>query len=443
MSKERGAYVLRVAAILSVIPLLILAYAEGPPVRSTGAPGDQTCTSCHAGAVNSGGGKVEVTFPASLVYTPGEKQRLRVTVTGPNSRRWGFQATARLASDERNGQAGTFTPVDAATQVLCDSGGARPAGGACPAATPVEFIEHTPSGTGSSTFVFDWTPPASNAGNVSIYVAGNAANGDGTNRGDQIYTANYTLTPTAAPTPKPAITPGGVADTFNSQPGVSSAAWISIYGSNLSSTTRTWDAAIQGSQLPTVLDGVSVSINNRPAAIYFISPTQINALAPNDPATGSGIPVTVTNSNGASEPALVSKNLYLPAFYAPFVKDGKFHVTTVQATTGEILGTPGVDPRAVRAVKPGEVVLLYGSGFGPTNPERPADQIPPVTELAARPTILFGQVPASFPGNGYLVLPGLVQFNITVPDLPDGEYQLTANLGGVVSSGKVYITVKR
>jgi uncharacterized protein (TIGR03437 family) len=42
-----------------------------------------------------------------------------------------------------------------------------------------------------------------------------------------------------------------------------------------------------------------------------------------------------------------------------------------------------------------------------------------------------------------MVAPGFVQFNLTVPDVPDGEYPLIANIGGVPSSSKVYITVKR
>ena len=39
-------------------------------------------------------------------------------------------------------------------------------------------------------YEFDWTPPATAVGNITIYVAGNAANGNGNEQGDHIYTAN-------------------------------------------------------------------------------------------------------------------------------------------------------------------------------------------------------------------------------------------------------------
>ena len=70
----------------------------------------------------------------------------------------------------------------------------------CPAAKPLAYVEHTPNGssriqTGSMNYEFDWTPPATAVGNITIYVAGNAANGSGNEQGDHIYTATYTLTP--------------------------------------------------------------------------------------------------------------------------------------------------------------------------------------------------------------------------------------------------------
>lgn len=435
----------KAAAILGVLPVLLWARSRGPDPRYTGAPGDdpKACTACHSGALNSAGGKVEVAFPGGLVYAPGVTQRLTVTVTGPGSSRWGFQMTARLASNLGNGQAGDFSSIDNTTQVLCDDGSQKPNGRTCPAGLTVQFAEHTVTGTTKNTFTLDWTPPATDAGNVRIYVAGNAANGNSSTTGDQIYTADYTLTP-GAPAQKPAISDGGVADAFNYQAGVTSAAFLSIFGQNLSTTTRTWDGAIQGNKLPTSLDGVSVTINGKPAVLSAISPGQVNVLAPNDPAEGSNVQVVVTNAAGASAPLSVLKSKYLPAFYAPFAKDGKLYATVVQSGTGEILGTPGVEPRAVRPVRPGEVVLVYGSGFGQTSPETPMDQIGAAAQLAVKPQILFGQTQAVFVDNGYMVSPGFVQFNVTVPDsVADGEYALTANIGGVISSNKVFITVKR
>ena len=189
---------------------LAQAYSTGPDPRYTGAPGDApgACTSCHLGQrVNTGQGSVKILLANGSSYTPGVKQHITVQVADPQQKRWGFQMTARLKSNLAESQAGDFTSTDGFTQVLCDNGNLKP----CPANSPVQFIEHTAAGTriGSAsgvTFEFDWTPPASDAGNVVFYVAANAANGDGNLTGDHIYTANIELSVAAKNTPPPTPT---------------------------------------------------------------------------------------------------------------------------------------------------------------------------------------------------------------------------------------------
>ena len=113
-------------------------------------------------------------------------------------------------------------------------------------------------------YEFDWTPPATAVGNITIYVAGNAANASGNEQGDHIYTATYTLTPAAAGT-APSIDAGGVVSGASFQPGIVPGSWLTIKGSNLSPVTDTWEKAIVNGNLPTSLDGVSVSVGGKPA----------------------------------------------------------------------------------------------------------------------------------------------------------------------------------
>ena len=70
---------------------------------------------------------------------------------------------------------------------------------------------------------------------------------------------------------------------------ITSGQYVSVYGTNLASTTRTWNAALDftggtaaGSPLPTSLDGVSVTVNSIPAAVFSISPTQLNIISPSE-----------------------------------------------------------------------------------------------------------------------------------------------------------------
>ncbi|MBS1826888.1 MAG: hypothetical protein JST93_16340 [Acidobacteria bacterium] len=399
--------------------------------------------------MNTGPGRVQIEFPGGTTYVPGQKQRWTVRVTDDGQRAFGFQATARLESNPSAGQAGTFTNIDGTTQILCDDNGNRPAAG-CGANFQVEFIEHARAGS-ANTFTFEWTPPATNVGNVRVYVAGNAANGNAATTGDRIYTANYTLTPSTGGGGggnRPVISQGGVADGFNFGAGVAPTTWTAIFGTNLATVTKTWDDAIRGTTLPTTLEGVTVSINGKPATISFVSPGQVNVLAPTDIGTGT-MNVILTNANGESAPLAVTGTAVKPAFYAPFAQNSRFYVTSVATAlqNGQpvYVGKQGVDPRVTRGARPGEILQVFGTGFGATNPVVPTTQIvsgaPAVTSQVR---IRFGETVATFAGTGNLVAAGLYQFNVTVPaTLADGDYPLIAEVGGVTSSSNVYITVQR
>lgn len=174
----------------------------GPALRLTGAPGDnpQACTQCHNSfPLNSGKGSVRVVFPGSS-YRPGMTYRMRVELRDPDQQRWGFQLTARLASDPANAQAGDLVPPGDLSRAVCGNGAIKP----CSADNQVQLIMHTVPGTrtgirSGADFEFDWIAPPAGSGAVSFYVAGNAANGDGTNQGDYIYTSSLTIQEDTSP----------------------------------------------------------------------------------------------------------------------------------------------------------------------------------------------------------------------------------------------------
>lgn len=174
----------------------------GPALRLTGAPGDNplACTQCHnSSPLNSGKGSVRVVFPGAS-YQPGMTYRMRVELRDPDQQRWGFQLTARLASDPANSAAGDLIPPGDLTRAVCGNGAAKP----CTSNNQIQLIMHTVAGTrtgirNGADFEFDWTAPPAGAGAVSFYVAGNAANGDGTNQGDYIYTSSLTIQEESAP----------------------------------------------------------------------------------------------------------------------------------------------------------------------------------------------------------------------------------------------------
>jgi uncharacterized protein (TIGR03437 family) len=119
------------------------------------------------------------------------------------------------------------------------------------------------------------------------------------------------------------------------QPGIEAGSWVMIRGTNLANTSpgRTWhtDEIVNG-KLPTSLDGVSVTINGKPAFVEYISPTQINVQAPSETAVGT-VDVVVTN-NGA--PSVAGGHAQLqtvaPAFFAYPGTTLRCRVTTTLTT---------------------------------------------------------------------------------------------------------------
>jgi uncharacterized protein (TIGR03437 family) len=470
MERTRKLMVAKVAVVLSAIPLLIWAHASGPDVGATNAGGEGTCNraQCHVGTnVNAGGGKVEVTFPFGLTYTPGTKQHLIVTVSDPSARAWGFQLTARQASAVTT-MAGTFTSTDRNTAVLCMATPSStnvsfldfPGPQTCTTTRPFTYIEHTVAGStgvgriqaGSQTFEFDWIPPAANVGNIQIFVSGNGANNNGNESGDHIYNTSYTLTPAAASGP-PSISAGGVvsAGAFGGFSSVAPGSWVEIYGANLSPTSRGWAGSdFNGVNAPTSLDGVKVTIGGQAAFVDYVSPGQVNAQVPSNVATGSQ-QITVTNGGQTSSAYSLTVNALQPGLLAPssFLIGGKQYVVA-QFTDGTYVLPPnsiaGVTTRAARA---GETIIVYGVGFGPvltsSNTNIPAGQVVQQANQLTNPMQMkFGSALANLSYFGLAPnFVGLYQFNVVVPPVPaNNAVPLSFTLNGADGAQTLYTAVQ-
>ena len=436
--ENRKIVVAKRLVIACAIPVLLYAFAAGPDPGKAGVPGESTCAECHGGA--AGQGSVRITA-AGANYTPGVKQRLSVRVEDPNQRRWGFQLTARLASSATT-MAGSFAPTDGNTQVVCALSNLFPT--ACRAGL-LEYIEQTEAGsragtTGGATFEFDWTPPATDLGDIVLYAAGNAANNDRANTGDRIYTTTLRLSP-AVSKPKPSITQNGVVNGASFAPGIAPATWITLRGTNLAPGTRNLEYS--GGMYPTQADTVSATVNGKPAFLYFLSSEQLNLVSPDDTSTGS-VQVVVTRDGVASDPMSVNLAGYSPAF---FLWPGNQAVATdpsfnFRARAGTFPGATTIP------VKPGDVIILWGTGFGPTDPvvaagrQVPSDRIYNVAK-AVRVTI--GGVEATFIGAA--LAPGfssLYQIAVQVPtSVSDGDQPVIATIEGVSSPSTTILTIQR
>jgi uncharacterized protein (TIGR03437 family) len=264
--------------------------------------------------------------------------------------------------------------------------------------------------------------------NTSVSVAGQSSN-------------TLTLPVASVSTSGPVVTAVQSAASF--QDGVAANAWVAIKGSNLATVAfDTWSNAIVNGQFPTTLDGVSVTIGGQPAYINYVTPTQINAVAPNI-APG---PVTVVVQNSLGTSAAFSTNA-LAAQPAFFVWPGGYVAATYPDYTLAVKNGTFSGATTV-AAHPGDVLILWGTGFGPTTPAAPVGSAVPATatySTATPVTVTIGSAPATIYGaalaSGYAAL---FQVAIQVPSsLANGDYPLVATVNGVSSPATALITVQQ
>ncbi len=230
----------------------------------------------------------------------------------------------------------------------------------------------------------------------------------------------------------PAISAGGVVPVFSAVPVIQPGSWVSIYGSDLAGGRAIWKG-----DFPMSLGGTSVTIDGKPAFLWFVSPWQINLQVPDDTATGT-VNVAVTTASGTAE-ATVSLAPYGPSL--SLLGDGR-HVAAEIATpngtgaygggTYDLDGPSNTFSYATRPVKAGETLVLFGVGFGPTNLRVPAGQpFSGAAPTASPVTVTIGGVPAGVAFAG-LTEAGLYQINLTVPQgAGSGDQPITASVNGV------------
>jgi uncharacterized protein (TIGR03437 family) len=485
MEGKRKLYFLKVAAVMGAVPLLIWAYEYGPDPGYVQVPGENGGASCAAGgtchatsASSFKTGSVTVSFPNGQTYTPGVTQHLSVTIadSNPSLKGWGFQLTARSGNPATT-MAGTFTSTDTNTQLMCSQTNllvfqqvaySASGGQSCPSNEPLIYIEHSLAGfdatigPGSATYQFDWTPPATNVGDIVIYVAGNGGLGQPpVVTGDHVYTAKYTLTP-ATLSGEPSIYAGGVvsATDFGQFKQIAPGTWIEIYGTNLAPTTQQWASSdFVNNVAPTSLAGVTVMIGGQPAYLDLVSSGQINAQVPTNIGAGQQN-IVVTTSGGSSSPYAITVNATEPGLDAPasFTVNQKQYVVALHTTAapcGTSSGSCFVMPAGAipginsAPAKVGETIVLYGIGFGSVNPTIPAGQITTQSNQLTLPFLVnFGSTaatvscPTCYDGLAPNFV-GLYQFQVVVPNVASNNaLPFSFSLGGSAGTQTLYTSVQ-
>jgi uncharacterized protein (TIGR03437 family) len=250
---------------------------------------------------------------------------------------------------------------------------------------------------------------------------------------DSFNNAIRKLTPSGA-------TVGHITNNFGNIEIIASNTWVIIKGENLAPAgdIRTWgNSDFVNNQLPTSLDGVSVTMNGINAYVYYISPTQINVLVP--PSLAPGLVQIQVNNNGTIS---ASASVVLQAISPTFFVFGAGPYVAAEHADGSLIGPTSLYPGSSTPAKPGETIMLFANGFGPTTVPVTAGSEQQSGTLPTLPVITIGGVAATVQFAG-LVSPGLYQFNVVVPpSVPDGDNALVASYNGFSTQPGVLLTVQ-
>jgi uncharacterized protein (TIGR03437 family) len=154
------------------------------------------------------------------------------------------------------------------------------------------------------------------------------------------------------------------------------------------------------------------------------------------------VAVQVTNSLGSSNTTTVTSQEYAPGFFLwannqPVTTHADYSYAMKNNTYAGLTTVPA---------KPGEYIVLWGTGFGPTTPAIPAGTLVPASPVYYTATVpsltLNGQPMAYYATALTSSFAGLYQVIAQVPaSMPNGDWPIVATIGGVPSPTGVLLTV--
>ena len=258
------------------------------------------------------------------------------------------------------------------------------------------------------------------------------------------YSGDNVYAPSTAPTLNQVLTApivggpptiNGVVSGASYVPGIQAGSWVTIFGSSLSDVA---DPGVSGLAteiangfLPTSLDFVSVTINGKDAYVAFISKEQINVQAPDDTAQGP-VTVVVTNHGVASPPFTAQLQ---PAAPGMFQLGATHYAIATRYPDYAVIGNPATVSGTV-AAKPGDILTLWCSGLGPTQPPAVAGKVVTASAPTENPaTVTVGNTAVTVMGAATTSdAVGLYQINIRLPQsIGSGDQPVVATVAGFQS----------
>jgi uncharacterized protein (TIGR03437 family) len=233
---------------------------------------------------------------------------------------------------------------------------------------------------------------------------------------------------------------GGIMSAFGKKLGPG-AAFIAVTGADL----------VNGA-VPTKFAGLCVDVSGTKAPILGASDTLVNFIFPSVPLANAAVSI-LTDCGTANEKATnaitIPVQTAAPEFFPlTYSLDGHNPIATRDAITNGLIGPANLFPGSgIRPAKPNDILTLYGTGFGNTNPTfAPGSSATGAAPVTGVVRVLFNGEP--LPADQVLYAgatpfsPGLFQLNLKVPNgIPAGDYTVVLEIDGIKSPPFSYLAV--
>ena len=243
-----------------------------------------------------------------------------------------------------------------------------------------------------------------------------------------VQTVNVTLLVSAAGSPVVlAITSGA-----SLQPGaVSPGEIVTMFGNGIGPVTPATGTSFEptaSGTVPTTLANVTVTFNNVPAPLIFVSQGQINAVVPYEVAGQTSVPVVVNNNGTKSAAFTVPVVAVTPSI---------FSLTYNGSGQGAILNSDASINGTSNPAAPGSIISIFATGEGQLVPAGTTGCITggtlPLPKPVAPVSVSIGGQPASsitYAGEAPDSVCGLIQINATLPsNLSAGAQPVVLTIG--------------
>jgi uncharacterized protein (TIGR03437 family) len=258
----------------------------------------------------------------------------------------------------------------------------------------------------------------------------------------------FVLFGVAASGQTPVVSPGGVLNSasFDKTVPVAPGSLISIFGSNLASTTAVADSV----PLSTELGNVSVTINGVAAPIHDISHQasfdQLNVQLPFQTLPGTA-QLVVTNNHQSSASTPFQVGPFSPGIFVFNAASGQQIAIAVNNADASLAAPAGSIPGlATHPAKAGDVLIIYADGLGAVTPpiKDGAASTDTVRNTDTKPVVMVGGMSVQVLFSGLSTFVGVNQINIQLPSgTPTGSaVPIQIQVGGLTSPATATIAVQ-